>query len=181
MSFPDPDTLEHVRIREYSPDLRVPVLALCRSNVGGNFDESHFKIVREYVDKDEKGFFLVAEHLDRVVACGALEFDGGRNLHALCYGMVHEDFQGFGFGTLMLYARLSLIDDLHDPALVWLETSPEAATFYEQFGFGLADRVEDGYAPERDSMQYTLSLGEAGRMEIREAVSGVTFELGTGS
>jgi len=130
-----------------------------------------------------KSLVLVIESEGQVVAFGGISAIQRKwlNLASLTFGMVHPDHHRRGFGTILLFARLSLLPRTRLPWQVILSPGLTSGSFYSQFGFrfryrgpGPIGRPMDTYAaairPDQRAEFEKKVLAIPASPEVRQAV-----------
>lgn len=130
--YPEP-TLSF-SIREYQESDRIEVLEIYNKNAKDRFPENHFKKFEEFLDNQEKSYYVVELPTNQVIASGGL-INFGSNLHALCYGLVHPDYQGQRVGSTLTLARLVLASKNNGINISLIHSVPKSIKFYEKFGY----------------------------------------------
>lgn len=130
------------RVREFDPD----DLDACVEVWASNQPDSISAADREsFIDFLRAGttYFLVVEDAGDVIACGGIEMVGDPDSATLVHTMVHREYQRRGYGSALLAAQLSLLEDEGRSIDLWIRTDEESAGFYERLGFeGRANLVE---------------------------------------
>lgn len=108
--------------------------------------------------------YLVIEGPTGIVGCGGIEQRADINRADLCFGMVDRANHRCGIGTLLLLARLALVDCAEGEVMIFLETSHKTEGFYRRFGFEPISGYEARYGV---GLNY-VNLGLWLRPEMRE-------------
>jgi GNAT superfamily N-acetyltransferase/ribosomal protein L40E len=86
--------------------------------------------------RDGKTMFFVTEEDGCIRGiCGFFMYPAPRVLAWLCFGLVHPDFHGRGFGTVQLLARLAHLPRRMVRWKVLMQTVEKSESFYARFGF----------------------------------------------
>ncbi|MDB6140079.1 MAG: putative acetyltransferase [Verrucomicrobiaceae bacterium] len=124
-------------IRDYTPADHEACVAVYASHVPQTYPEAVMEGCLAFL-QEGTSYHLVLEHESRIIGCAGLEVRGEGPFAHLVFGFIHRDYQGRGFGTTLLAARLSLIGHEGQVIAVQLEVEGPIAPFYERFGFELA-------------------------------------------
>ena len=175
LALPESSFLKDLRARDYIAEDKYACQKVLTSNYGDFFSRDHLRFFAEYL-AEEKCYYIVIEHGQKIIACGGIELYGNQNLSTLVFGLVHRDYHARRVGTLLLLLRLALIDDEHESALVTLETNSEAAPFFEKFGFHQVGVRQNEYGPGKHALDYALALTRQDREHIRATVASIPLE-----
>ena len=120
-----------------------------------------------------KSLVVVIEKEGRVVAFGGISAIQRKwlNLASLTFGMVHPDHHRQGFGTILLFARLSLLPRTRLPWQVILSPGLTSGSFYSQFGFRFRYRGPGPMGRQMDT--YAAAIRPDQRAEFENAVSAI--------
>lgn len=151
-------------IREYLPSDMDACLEIYRSNLA-EFLPSTLGLFHAHLS-GAFSYYLVIASGDAILGCGGLDIRADRNHAGLAFGMVRRDSHGLGIGSLLLLARLALVDREHDPAFIGLETSVAVAMFYERFGFQPLSHPEIRYV----GGSYYINMGLSLTLHERDAI-----------
>jgi predicted GNAT family N-acyltransferase len=156
-----------MQILPYSPVHRTGIIDCFRSNIPKSFTRAEESDFLDFVESGKGTYFVgLAEGTDhserrsptdQVIACAGIAFRG--DVGDLCWGLVHADWQGRGLGAQLLAHRLRVM--LERPIkTIRLETSQHTETFFARYGFRVAERVANGYAPGLDTVEMTAPVSE---------------------
>ena len=87
--------------------------------------------------------YFVMEHDGAIVACGGYQMEVQEKQARLVWGMVGPQWRKMGLGRLLLMYRLREIGKVDGIERVVVETTPEAAPFFEKQGFKVIQVLED--------------------------------------
>jgi N-acetylglutamate synthase-like GNAT family acetyltransferase len=125
--------LTNMRCRRYRPSDRSPALGIFESNIPESFLVSERAMFLEFID-GEQGPYLVAEDLaGTIIGCGGIAQVG--STVTLCWGIVNRRYHRRGVGRFLLRIRLGMAAALPGVTDVLMNTSNEAAPFFEREGF----------------------------------------------
>lgn len=122
---------------------RAACLAAFNSNVPQYFDDSERSEFTGYLDTLEDHYAVVLLN-ERVIGCGGVALNAG-TAH-LCWGMIHRDWHGKGFGRALLDYRLHYAESLIEVTAIALATSQHTEAFYAKKGFETQSVTQDGWA-----------------------------------
>jgi len=107
---------------------------------------------------DLPGPYLLLYHKDTLVGCGGYAFNPDTRSADLCWGMIHADFHGKGFGDQLLQDRLNRIQLNPDIQSVRLCTSQKTSKFFQRQSFTTLATEKDGFAPGLDNVEMSVVL-----------------------
>ena len=143
-------------IRPYLESDLAACLSLFGSNCPPYFDPSERADYAQFLsDPDDRGSYFVLELGGEVLACGGI-FVKPDGVGGLSWGMVRQDRQGEGLGTLLTDFRLEQLRRLPGVREVQIETSQHTEGYYAQHGFVVTSRREDGFAPGLHEIKMSL-------------------------
>ncbi|WP_293680304.1 GNAT family N-acetyltransferase [uncultured Phenylobacterium sp.] len=122
-----------MEIRPYEPADRAACLAVFDSNTPRYFDPAGREAFESFLANAARPPYFVMDHDGAIVGCGGYAI--GPESATLGWGMVRADLHGQGLGRFLLMYRLREIGKVSTVALVRVETSAQAAGFYEKQGF----------------------------------------------
>jgi hypothetical protein len=148
--------------------------AIYQLNEAGHFPVGFDGLFGEWL-MGGKSLVVVIETDDRVVAFGGINAIQRKwlNLASLTFGMVHPDQHRKGFGTVLLFARLTLLPRTLLPWQVLISPGLTSGPFYSQFGFGFLSRDRDHSGRQVDT--FAAVLRTAQRAEFDSKLSTVSF------
>jgi len=134
--------------RELLPPLRLPVtfrayenrdfdvlLKIYDLNAPNRFPENHREHFVNHL-RSGPGGILVGELEGRVICTGGLS-QCGPCLYALCYGLIHPEYQRQGIGTAMALLRLGATAEGESATIHYavIFAVPTSISFYQRLGF----------------------------------------------
>lgn len=140
---------------------------LFRARAGTYFDpaeaedfEETLEFIRDPGDAPEQSRFWSGWLGDEMMAFGGVEWidDAGY----LCWGMVHPEFAGRGYGRQLLLFRLNLLRDAAVKS-VFSDTSQLTEGFFARHGFECYFRRPQHFGPSLDLVAMELSFDGARR------------------
>lgn len=145
-------------VRKYLVTDRMELVNLLRLNTPAFFDYSEEKEFNHYLENDSGNYFVV-EHSGVIVGCGGINygFNGGSTVR-LSWDLIHPDYQGKGFGKMLVLYRLNEIKKNNHVRFVVVRTTQFVHGFYEKLGFVLERTQRDFWAKSFDLYQMTLDL-----------------------
>ncbi|MBK8475314.1 MAG: hypothetical protein IPL39_03135 [Opitutaceae bacterium] len=84
----------------------------------------------------------MVESEEGIVACGGVDQWGDLARASFAFGMVERRLHGRGIRTLLVLARLALVDCSDGEITVFLTTAERTEGFYRRFGFKVSDQSE---------------------------------------
>jgi ribosomal protein S18 acetylase RimI-like enzyme len=144
-------------LRPYLPADRDDCLGLFDSNTPRFFDPGERRKFEEFLDQGNR-FYFVMEHDGAMVGCGGYAIEPDKTTARLVWGMVRSDSHKLGLGRYLLLFRLREITKVGGIRMVHLDTSQNAAQFYEKQGFKIIRTVKDGYGPGLDRVEMVMKL-----------------------
>ncbi len=150
-----------LRFRGWREDDREAGLALFDSNVPQYFAAQERADFAEFLDDLPGPYFLALDADGAAVGCGGYAaHDKKPDTAALCWGMIHRERHGRGWGDALLRHRLDSI--VEEPVFRWveIETSQFSRGFFERYGFAQRRTVVDGFAPGIDLIGMTLDVDQ---------------------
>jgi N-acetylglutamate synthase-like GNAT family acetyltransferase len=165
------------QIRVYSPGDFDACRELYILNEPGRFPPGHLPKF-ETALRSGSLLFLVVERDGAICGCGGIGMRTEVHFRAvLCFGLIHPKYQGQGFGTTLLLARLAALPE--GDWIVTLLPVPASQGFYKRFNFR-----QFGYyelpAGVRQPVDYVrLSPDARSQCEGLLATAGVKLGLGS--
>lgn len=145
-------------IRPYLESDLAACLSLFASNCPPYFDPSERADYAQFLsDPDDHGSYFVLELDGEVLACGGI-FVRPDGMGGLSWGMVRQDRQRQGLGTVLTDFRLEQLRRLPGVREVQIDTSQHTEAYYARHGFVVTSRREDGFAPGLHEIKMSLHL-----------------------
>lgn len=135
--------LTNMRCRRYRPSDRPAALGIFESNVPESFLVSERDPFLAFIDGEQGPYVAVEDHAGTMIACGGLAQVGSRV--TLCWGMVGRRYHRRGVGRLVLRVRLAMAAARPGVTEVLMNTSNDAAPFFEREGFETIHVTPDFY------------------------------------
>jgi len=155
----DGEAPPRARFRPWTPADRELALALFDSNVPRYFAARERADFVEFIDNLPGPYFVVADAAGQPVGCGGYAVhDEKPDTVALCWGMIHREHHGEGWGDALLRHRLRMIAREPGFRRVEIETSQFSRGFFARYGFEARKEVVDGFAPGIDLIAMVLDL-----------------------
>lgn len=132
-------------IRDYKSHDRASVLNLLRLNTPKYFAPQEEADFIHYLE-NELEYYFVIEIDGRIIACGGFNFSGNPAIGKISWDILHPDFQGKSYGTLLLNYRIERLNQFSEIEKITVRTSQLAYRFYEKNGFIIVDIVQDYWA-----------------------------------
>jgi ribosomal protein S18 acetylase RimI-like enzyme len=89
----------------------------------------------EYYLKHEIEQYFVIEVNQHIVGCGGINFENNFTTAKISWDLIHPDYQGKGYGRLLLEHRLQILHAMPTVKRIIVRTSQHAFRFYEKSGF----------------------------------------------
>lgn len=93
----------------------------------------------EHYLKHEIEQYFVIEVNQHIVGCGGINFENNFTTAKISWDLIHPDYQGKGYGRLLLEHRLQLLHAMPTVKRIIVRTSQHAFQFYEKSGFVLQE------------------------------------------
>ena len=155
----------NLTLRVYQKADREACVRIFRSNMPRFFAVSEEAEFAEFLDTEADENYFVVDNGGggELLGCGGVFVAGG--VAGLCWGMVDNTRHRRGIGTLLLRGRLEHLR-AHHPQIktVQLDTSQHSKDFFARFGFAVTGVTPDGYGPDLDRYDMTLSGEEPARL-----------------
>ena len=136
---------ENAVIRAYKGEDKESVLNLLRLNTPMYFSSEEEKDLIHYLN-NEIEFYFVMEVDNAIIGSGGYNFSGDFTNGKISWDILHPDFQGKSFGSLLLNYRIEKLKKYKDLQTITVRTSQLAYKFYEKSGFKLDEKVKDYWA-----------------------------------
>jgi N-acetylglutamate synthase-like GNAT family acetyltransferase len=132
-------------IREYKNSDKEAVLGLLRSNTPVYFSAEEESDLVHYLENEIEHYFVL-EINGQVIGSGGFNFSGDKTRGKISWDMLHPDFHGKSFGSMLLNYRIEKLQEFKEVQKIIVRTSQLAYLFYEKRGFRLLETVEDHWA-----------------------------------
>jgi GNAT superfamily N-acetyltransferase len=133
-------------------------LRLFESNCPPFFDPSERADFEQFLtDPADRGTYFVLELGGEALACGGVFVEPG-GVGGLSWGMVRQDRQRQGLGTVLTDFRLEHLRCVPGVREVRIDTSQHTEAYYARHGFLVTSRREDGFAPGLHEIKMSLHL-----------------------
>jgi len=119
--------------RTYTPGDFGRCVEIHDANAEGRFPQGSRRDFLDYLQRVPTGL-IIAETEGEIAGFGGLSVVS-ENVHVLCFGMVHPEFQGLGVGSTLALPRLQAAARVPDVHFVVIYAVQKSLTFYERFGF----------------------------------------------
>lgn len=146
-----------MNIRPYESTDLEKVLELFRSNIPKYFGPVEEPGLRDFLAKFTDNYF-VCDIEDAVIGAGGFAANSDRKTISLCWGMIHAEFLGMGFGRELTEFRIREALKVHGAKPILISTSQHTRGFYEKLGFRLMKHVTDGFGPGIDICEMRLEI-----------------------
>lgn len=151
-------------------------LEIYRLNEKDRFPEGEIAVYERSLRSGES-YHLVAEWQGKVISTAGMSYWGRADVVVLCYGMVHPDFQGQGFGTLQTLIRIALLKPEFLAYHVCILGINKSLSFYRRFGFQPMAKWKDRYGNEHPLSKVEITNLEIMKCKKRLIKRGVQFDF----
>lgn len=134
-----------VVIREYKSSDKERVLNLLRLNTPEYFSPEEETCLIYYLENEIEYYYLL-EINKQIIGSGGFNFSGEKTTVKISWDILHPDFQGQSYGSILLNYRIDILKTIKDLKKITVRTSQLAYKFYEKAGFKLIEIVEDHWA-----------------------------------
>lgn len=152
-------------LRVYRTVDREACVHIFRSNMPRFFAVSEEAEFAEFLDTEADENYFVVENRrgGELLGCGGVFVTG--DVAGFCWGMVAKQLHRRGVGTFLLVERLRRLY-MRYPQIksVQLDTSQHSKDFFARFGFQTTRVTPDGYGPDLDRYDMTLSKEKLERL-----------------
>jgi len=128
----------------YHPDDKDTVLNIFRANVPSAFSAKEEADLRNYLSQERDLYYVLQQPSGKIMGAGGINrFVDDEESARLSWDLLHPEYQGKGFGALLVQHRL---EELHKDSRirkVFVRTSQMAAPFYRKMGFQLLSTHKD--------------------------------------
>ncbi len=146
-----------VEFEEFRTEHLDACLQVIRSNIPEYFAEKEIpEFIRFLMDSNDKYEVLLLDGV--VIGLGGIAANRKKRRAKLCYGIIHRDYHGRGFGKLLLKRRLEKIKSLGFVEKVTVETGEGTYGFFEKHGFHTIRIDKDPLGIGIDFYQMELDL-----------------------
>lgn len=112
----------------------------------------------EYYLRYETEHYFVVEVNQQIVGCGGINFENTFTTAKISWDLIHPDYQGKGYGRLLLEHRLEVARSMPTVKRIIVRTSQYAFQFYKKSGFVLQDIHPNYWAQGYDLYVMELKL-----------------------
>lgn len=144
-----------MNIRLYSPHDYDALMDIFDSNCPFYLAKEEKELFHSWLN-NLQGNYYVVELEGAVVGCGGVAYV--KNEAHFCWGLIHNDYHGKGYGKALSMYRLEEIRKQPNVTLVKLETSQHTYRFFEKLGFRTDVIVPDGFGPGLDNYKMILNI-----------------------
>jgi len=146
LAYKRPDNINFkntLKIRPYTKNDKVAVIALLRSNTPLFFAPAEEKDFIEYLDKEIEDYFVVEENLE-IIAAGGINYFTKERKARISWDFIEPNSQGKGLGRKLTEHRINHLNQNHEIDLIIVRTTQLVYKFYQKMGFKLM-KVEKNY------------------------------------
>ena len=166
--------LKPVTFRRFQPSDLPDCLELHELNRPERFPELPPNHYRDYLLGG--AYFLTAEDEGRVIASGGISYHS-RTVAALCFGLIHPDYQGDGLGAALVLARLALLKPSEPYYRVMICAVAKSIGYYHRFGFRTFNTWKDKNGERHPAGLLYLTSGEILKCRELLAAHSISFPL----
>jgi GNAT superfamily N-acetyltransferase len=153
-----------LRCRRYRPADRLTCAALFDSNVPTAFLPSERDQFLAFIDGQVGPYLVIENRTGVVIGCGGLATRG--TVADLCWGLVGSRFHRQGVGRFLLRVRLAMAAAIAGVEEVAMNTSSDAAPFFEREGLTTTKVTQDYFREGLHKHDMRLVLTEEARQSI---------------
>ncbi len=132
-------------LRSYKESDFEAVCELFKLNSPYYFAPKEFAELQDYLQHKKEDYFVI-EINNSLIACGGINYFPDEHIARLSWDIVHPEFQGAGFGTLLVKHRMNLLKDNSNIKSIVVRTSQLTSKFYEKKGFQLVQTKDHFWA-----------------------------------
>ncbi|MDX1651571.1 MAG: GNAT family N-acetyltransferase [Brumimicrobium sp.] len=149
---------EQIKIRPFEQKDIPFLIAVLRKNTPLYFDPSEEPDYREYHAHETERYFVM-EYGNAIIGAGGYNtgFENGSQVR-ISWDLIDPDFQGRGFGKILLEHRISEISKIQGVQTTVVRTSQKTYLFYEKTGFKLYRIVPDYWSKNFDLYELHLNI-----------------------
>jgi len=140
---------QEVVIRTYHPNDKQAIITLLRLNTPAYFSPEEENDLVYYLDNEIDEYYVL-EMNNIIIGCGGINYDEDGTTGKISWDILHPDYQGKGFGSLLLSFRIEKLKELKHITTISVRTSQLVYRFYEKYGFKLVETIKDYWAPGID-------------------------------
>ncbi len=134
-----------VLIRKYTPANKARILDLLRLNTPGYFAPEEEKDLVFYLDHEIEDYYMLVVE-DEIIGCGGINYKENHTVGYISWDFFHPDFQGQGFGSMLLEHRINKLKADPEIKQIIVRTTQLTYKFYEKAGFQLIEQAPDYWA-----------------------------------
>lgn len=144
-----------ISIRAYETKDKDELIHLLRLNTPQFFAESEEEDFIRYLES-ERELFYVLLYEQKLLGCGGINFEKGKTIGKISWGIIHPDYQRKSLGTKLLKHRIDILKSMDTIQKIRVRTSQTAYKFYEKHGFELVEIKQDYWAEGFD--MYSMAM-----------------------
>ncbi|WP_432671533.1 GNAT family N-acetyltransferase [Flavobacterium sp. SM2513] len=132
-------------IRLYESHDKFELLHLLDLNTPTYFAASERADLEHYLENERELYYVISFE-NQIIGCGGINFEEEKTIAIISWDIIHPDYQGKSFGSLLLKHRLSELQSITTIQKIIVRTSQLTHLFYEKHGFVLKEKITDYWA-----------------------------------
>ncbi|MCK6590465.1 MAG: GNAT family N-acetyltransferase [Polyangiaceae bacterium] len=160
--------ITNMRCRRYRPADRSAALGIFDSNVPESFLVSEREQFLAFIDGNLGPYLVVEDRAGSTIGCGGIAHTGPAV--TMCWGIVNRRYHRRGVGRFLLRVRLAMSAVLPGVTEVLMNTSNDAAPFFEREGFQTIKVTPNFYREGLHKHDMRFRLDDRARQVIRNRV-----------
>ena len=143
----------------YHPQDEQSLLEIFRANVPSAFSANEEFDLQRYLSEERDLYYVLQQPSGKIMGAGGINrFIDDDKSARLSWDLLHPDYQGKGFGALLVQHRLEELQKDSRIMKVMVRTSQMAAPFYQKMGFTPLSRHKDFWDKGYDMHLMEISL-----------------------
>jgi len=138
-----------VNIRNFNTRDLGDLLQLIQLNTPHYFAPEETSDFEDYLKHEIEQYFVI-EVNQHIIGCGGINFENNFTTAKISWDLIHPDFQGKGYGRLLLEHRMQILHAIPTVKRIIVRTSQHAFQFYEKSGFVLQEVYPNYWAQGYD-------------------------------
>jgi len=164
-----------MRCRRYRSSDRSAAVGIFESNIPEAFLVSEREQFLAFIDGDQGPYLVVEDRAGSIIGCGGV-CEAGPSV-TLCWGIVSRRYHRRGVGRLLLRVRLGMAARLPGVTEVLMNTTNDAAPFFEREGFETVKVLPNFFREGLHRHDMRLLLNDRSRQMIENRLE-ETLEAG---
>ncbi len=138
-----------MNIRNFNTRDLGDLLQLIQLNTPHYFAPEETSDFEDYLKHEIEQYFVI-EVNQHIIGCGGINFENNFTTAKISWDLIHPDFQGKGYGRLLLEHRMQILHAIPTVKRIIVRTSQHAFQFYEKSGFVLQEVYPNYWAQGYD-------------------------------